>query len=164
MDLLMPHSGTVLWMFIAFLTVFLILKKYAWKPILGALKQRENTISNALKSAEAAKEEMSRLQADNEKIIADAKSVRDQILKEARELKDQMISESKHRANEEANKIIEEAKNTIKNEKASAINEIKKQVADLSISIAEKILHEKLADDKEQKELIDKLVKGIKIN
>ena len=164
MDLLIPHSGTVVWMLIAFLTVFFLLKKFAWKPILSALKQREETIENALKSAELTKIEMSNLQAKSEKILAEAKQEREKIIKEARDLKDSIVNDAKQLAGAEAEKMIESAKNAIKSEKEAAVNEIKQQSALLAISIAEKLLQEKLAGDAGQKELIDKLLKDVKMN
>jgi F-type H+-transporting ATPase subunit b len=164
MDLLIPHTGTIIWMLIAFSIVFFLLKKFAWKPILTALKQREESIENALKSAELARQEMENLQADNAKIIEKAKRERDHILSEARNLKDDMINEAKLKASEEADKIVKNASEIIKGEKAAAIKEIKEQVATLSVSIAEKILQEKLSSDDEQKEIIDKYLRNIKVN
>jgi F-type H+-transporting ATPase subunit b len=164
MDLLIPHSGTVIWMLIAFLTVFFLLKKFAWKPILNALKLREETIENALKSAEETKLEMANLQTKSELILAEAKLERDKIIKEARNLKDGIVNEAKQQAAAEADKIIESVKNTIKVEKEAAINEIKEQSATLAIFIAEKLLQEKLSGDANQKELIDRLLKDVKLN
>jgi F-type H+-transporting ATPase subunit b len=164
MDLLSPHTGTVIWMLIAFLTVFFLLKKFAWKPVLGALKQREDSIEKALKSAETARKEMEKLQANNEKILAEGKLERDKIIKEARELKESIINDAKVQASVEADKIIEAAKNTIRSEKDAALIEIREHAAVLSIHMAEILLHEKLASEKEQKELIDKLLRQVKIN
>lgn len=160
----MPHSGTVIWMLISFLAVFFLLKKFAWKPILNALKLREESIENALKSAEETKIEMSNLQARSEKILAEAKLERDKIIKEARELKDGIVNDAKVHASAEADKIIESVKNTIKTEKEAAVNEIKEQSATLAIYIAEKLLQEKLSGDANQKELIDRLLKDVKLN
>lgn len=164
MDLLFPHTGTVIWMLIAFTSIFFILKKFAWKPVLGALKQREDTIEKALKSADQARKEMEKLQSNNEKIIAEGKLERDKIIKEARDLKDSIINEAKTQASSEADKLIENARNNIKSEKESAIREIKEHTAALSINIAEKLLQEKLTDTKEQKELIDRLLRNVKTN
>jgi F-type H+-transporting ATPase subunit b len=164
MDLLTPHSGTVIWMLIAFLTVFFLLKKLAWKPILGALKERENTIENALKSAEETKLEIANLQAKSEKILSDARQERDKIIKEARDLKDGIVNDAKQQAALEGSKMIESFKKTLKSEKDAAINEIKEQSAILAISIAEKLLQEKLSGDADQKELIDRLLKDVKLN
>lgn len=164
MDLLIPHTGTIIWMLLAFSIVFFLLKKFAWKPILSALKQREHTIEDALKSAELARIEMENLQSDNAKIIEEAKRERDHILKEARTLKEDIINEAKAKASEEAENVIKSASEVIKSEKAAAVKEIKEQVAILSVSIAEKILQEKLVSDEDQKELIDKYLKSIKMN
>lgn len=164
MELLLPHTGTVIWMLISFSIVLFILKKYAWKPIISALKNRENSIDEALHSAELAREEMKKLNADNEKIITEAKSVRDSILKEARNLKDDIINEAKLKAVVEAEKLIENAREAIKNEKLAAIKEIKEQVASLSITIAEKILQEKLEDSEKQNEIIDRFLRDVKMN
>lgn len=164
MDLLLPHTGTIFWMLIAFTIVFIILKKFAWKPILNAIKAREDSISEALLSADKAKQEMQQLQANNEKIIAEAKLERDDIIKEARQLKESMIEDAKGKANEEADKMISKAREAIKSEKAAAIKEMKEEVAKLSVVIAEKILKEKLEADGEQKELIDKYLRDVKLN
>lgn len=162
MGLLMPHTGTVIWMLIGFLTVFFLLKKFAWKPVLNALKQRESTIENALRAADAAKKDMERLNADNERIIAEAKQQRDRIIKEARELKESIVIDAKEHANAEAEKLIETARKNIKAEKEIAIKDLSDHVAQLSILISEKLLQEKLADDKEQKDLIDRLLREVK--
>jgi F-type H+-transporting ATPase subunit b len=164
MGLLIPHTGTVIWMLIAFITVFFILKKFAWKPLLGALKLREETIARALKSAEDAKKEMERVTSDKEALIAEAKKDRDKIIHEARDLKDAILNDAKKQAGAEADKIIEAAKQSLKSEKDSAIKEIREYAAGLSIFIAEKLLKEKLVDESDQKELIDKLLRDIKTN
>lgn len=164
MNFLTPETGTMFWMLLAFTIVFLILKKFAWKPILGALKQREDSIKGALESAELARKEMQDLQADNEKILAEAKLERDKIIREARELKEEIMNEAKGKANEESERIIQNACDTINAERAAAIKEIKEQVATLSVAIAEKILQEKLENNSDQKELIDKYLKNIKLN
>ncbi len=162
MGLLIPHTGTVIWMLIGFLAVFFLLKKFAWKPVLNALKQREDSIDNALKAADAAKKDMERLNQDNEKIIAKAKLERDKIIKEARELKETIIIDAKEHAGSEAEKLIETARKNIRAEKDAAIKDISDHVVQLSISITEKLLQEKLADDKEQKELINRFLREVK--
>lgn len=164
MDLLYPHTGTIIWMSIAFFAVFFILKKFAWKPILNALKARENSIEEALLSAEKARDEMAKLHADNEKILAEGKIERDKIIKEARALKEEIIHEAKQKATEESDKMIALARESIKNEKAAAIKEIKEQIADFSIHISEKIIQEKLEVTTERKEIIDKYLHNIKVN
>ncbi len=164
MELITPGLGLVFWMVLSFSVILFILKKFAWKPILKALKERENTIDTALKSADKAREEMGQLKAENERIIIEAKNVRDSLLKEAFQVKDKLISEAKQKANSEANKIIADAKRKIENEKEAALDEIKNQVAGFSVEIAEKILKKKLEKTKDQKDLINGLIDEIKIN
>jgi len=164
MELVTPGLGLIFWMVISFSVILFILKKFAWKPILKALKDREITIDTALKSADKAKEEMEQLKADNEKIIKEAKSERDNLLKDARQVKDKIISEAKQKAKSDAKKIIEDAKGKIESEKEAALDEIKNQVAGFSVEIAEKILKKKLEKSKDQKDLINELINEIKIN
>ena len=139
--------GLFFWQTIIFVILIFLLKKFAWSPILKAVNDREQGIKDALDSAEAAKKEMQSLQADNEKIMKEARAERDSLLKEARDLKNSMISQAKDEAKDEAQKIIESANEAILNEKNAAVSDIKKQVASLSIEIAEKLLKEKLSDD-----------------
>jgi len=164
MELITPGLGLVFWMVLSFSIILFILKKFAWKPILEALKERENTIDTALKSADKAREEMGQLKADNEKIIKETKNIRDRLLKEARQVKDEIIVEAKQKANSEATKIIADAKRKIENEKEAALDEIKNQVAGFSVEIAEKILKKKLEKSKDQQNLINELINEIKIN
>ncbi len=164
MNLITPGIGVIFWTVIIFSILLILLRSFAWKPILNAVKIREDSIRSALKSAEKAKEEMHKLQADNEKIMAEARTERDKLMKEAREVKDSIIAEAKGKAEEEAKKLIESARQSIRNEKAMAISEIKDQVAGLSLQIAEKILREKLSNDTERKALIDRLLDDIKMN
>jgi F-type H+-transporting ATPase subunit b len=163
MELVSPNAGTIFWMLIFFSIILWLLAKFAWKPILNTLKNREKTISDALQSAELAKEEMIKLKADNEVILAEARQERDKMMKEARAIKDKIILDAQEMAQQEAKKIVESAKQSIENEKKGAINEIKSQIALLSVSIAEKILMERLNDNK-QADLIDKLLKDIKLS
>ena len=164
MELVTPGLGLIFWMVISFSVILFILKKYAWKPILNALKEREITIDTALKSADKAKEEMEQLKADNEKIIKEAKNERDNLLKDTRQLKDKIISEAKQKAISEGKKMIEDARGKIESEKEAALDEIKNQVVSFSIEIAEKILKKKLEKTKDQKDLINELIDEIKIN
>ncbi len=128
-----------------------------------AVNDREQGIKDALDSAEAAKKEMQSLQADNEKIMKEARAERDSLLKEARDLKNSMISQAKDEAKSEAQKIIESANEAILNEKNAAVSDIKKQVASLSIEIAEKLLKEKLSDDNKQMKIVEDLIKDVKL-
>ena len=153
--------GLFFWQTVIFIFLILLLKKFAWKPILDAVNEREEGIKNALLSAEKAKEEMASLQSDNEQTLKKARSERDLLLKEAREIKQQIIDEAKNEAKSEAKKIISQAQETIQNEKNAAIVDLKNQVAGLSIDIAEKVLKEKLSDDKTQMKLVKDLVKEV---
>jgi F-type H+-transporting ATPase subunit b len=164
MELISPDLGTIFWTTIAFLFVLLILRKFAWRPILTFLKEREFSIENALQAAEKARKEMSKLQLDNEKIIAEAKSERDKIIKEARDTKESIIEEATEQAVNESKKLIEKARISIQNEKINAMKEIKNQVSVLSVEIAAKILQKKLSIDKEHQELIEKSLRDIKLN
>lgn len=164
MELVTPGIGLLFWMLLSFSIVLFILKKFAWKPIMKALKDRESSIEDALQSAEKAKEEMAKLHYENEKIIAEAKEERDKLMKEARGVKDKIISDAKIRTAEETNKMVEIARLNIQNEKVAAISEMKNQVAILSVEIAEKILKQKLSGDKDQKKWIRNLLKEIKLN
>lgn len=153
--------GLFFWQTIIFILLIFLLKKYAWKPILDAVNEREEGIKNALLSAEKAKEEMASLQSDNEETLKKARAERDSLLKEAREIKQQLIDDAKNEAQTEAKKIISQAQETIQNEKKAAISDLKNQVATLSIDIAEKVLKEKLSDDKTQMNLVKDLVKDV---
>jgi F-type H+-transporting ATPase subunit b len=164
MDLITPQFGLIFWMVVTFLTVLFILKKFAWKPILSALSEREKNIQDALDTAKKTKEEMTALKADNERLIQEARAERDQMLREARDTKDAIIAESKAKAQAESNKILAAARETINSEKMAAITELKNQVASMSIDIAEKILRHELSNDEKQKALVENLVKDISLN
>lgn len=164
MELVKPDIGLLFWMVISFLIVFFLLKKFAWKPILEMLDEREKTIETALQSAEKAKDEMARLQANNEQLIQEAKAERDNILKAARDAKESIISEAKSRANEEADRLIKIARENINNEKMAAITDLKNQVANLSVEIAEKLIKVELANKESQKDLINKYLEEAKLN
>lgn len=164
MNLVTPDIGLLFWMLVSFGIVLFILKKFAWKPILKSLDERNTSIQDALDQAKKAREEMSSLKADHEKIIAEAKSERDNILKEAREIKDKMIAEAKERASKEADKLVASARENINNEKMAAITELKNQVAHLSIEIAEKILKQELSEKDKQKMVITNLLQEVKMN
>jgi len=164
MELVTPGLGLLFWMLLSFILVLYLLKKFAWKPILKALHDREENIQKALDSAELAREEMKQLKADNEMIMQEAREERDLLLQDARDAKDKMIAEAKEQAQQETQKIVKAARMKIRNEKAAAIEDIKNQVASLSIEMTEKILKKKLADHKEQKELIRKLLDEVQLN
>lgn len=156
--------GTVFWAALIFGLFFILLAKFAWKPILAAVKARDEMIKGSLESAAKAREEMLKLQSDNEAILRKAREEREVILKEARDIRDKLIGEAKGRASEEAEKIVEKAKAGIEREKAKALSEIHEQVATLSVDIASKLLGEKLARSDEQDKLIGRYLKDININ
>lgn len=161
MDLVTPEIGLVFWTSLVFIIVLIILRRVAWKPILTAVSEREESIENALSSAEKAREEVANMKADNERILNEARAERDAILKEAREMKDSIVAEAKAKATEEGDKMITAAQEAIHNQKQAAITELKNQVAALSIEIAEKILRQQLANKDSQKEMVDKMLKEI---
>lgn len=150
--------GLFVFQTLIFIGLVLLLKKYAWKPILDAVNEREEGIKNSLESAEEAKKEMASIVADNEKILKEARIERDNLLKDARSMKDKMISDAKSEASIEAEKLITLAKTSIENETLKAMTELKNQIADLSIDIAEKVLRSELSDKKSQMTLVEKLV------
>lgn len=164
MELVYPGIGLVFWMVVIFGLLLFILGKFAWKPIMNSLHEREASIDEALKSADKAREQMKKLQADNEKLIQEAREERDNMLKEARGRKDEIIQEARSGAEKERQKMIEAARQDIRNEKEAAVKDLKEQVAEFSIDIAEKILKEKLAEGNNQKKLVEKYVKEIKFN
>ena len=164
MELVTPEIGLIFWTTVVFSLLLLVLKKYAWKPILSAVDERNKSIEDALKAADKAKEEMLSLNADNERILMEAKKERDILLKEGREIKDNIIAEAKDKAKIESDKILITAKEQINNEKMKAITELKNQVAEMSIDIAEKILKSELSDKNKQKELIAEALKSNKLN
>ena len=159
MELVTPALGLIFWTTVVFLLLLLLLKKFAWKPILSAVEERNNLINDSLQAAEKARDEMSELNSNNEKIIAQAKLDRDTLLKEAREMKSQIISQAKDQAALEAEKLVNSAKEQISNEKMKALTELKNHVADLSIEMAEKVLSNELSDASKQKELINRSLK-----
>ncbi len=163
-SLITPAIGTLFWTVVIFTLFFLILKKFAWKPVLNTIKQRDEMIKGSLASAEKARKEMVKLQSDNEAILRKAREERESILKEAREVRDKLIAEAKGKASEEAEKLIEKARTGIEREKALALADIREQVASLSVDIASKLLGEKLKQSGEQQKLIDNYLKEVDFN
>lgn len=159
-----PGIGIVFWSVVIFGLFFFLLAKFAWKPILSAVRARDEMIKGSLASAAKAREEMLKLQSDNEAILKKAREEREVILKEARDVRDKLIGEAKGKASEEAEKIVQKAKAGIESEKTKALSEIHQQVASLSIDIASKILGEKLVKSEEQTKLIDKYLKDVDLN
>lgn len=164
MDLITPEFGLVFWTLITFLVLLFILRKFAWNPILGAVSERENGIKKALASADKARQEMENLQADNQKILKEARAEREAMLKEARELKNKMIDDAKVEAKDQANKLVAQAQAAIETEKKVAIADLKAQVADLSISIAEKVLGEELSNKGKQEKLVESMLDDTSLN
>jgi F-type H+-transporting ATPase subunit b len=150
--------GLIFWMTVSFLVVLYILGKFAWKPILGVLGERERTIEDALNEAKKARAEFAAMTAQNEELMRAAREEREVLLKEARDIRDREISEAKVKAKAEGDAMISRAREEIRNEKNAAITEMKNQVAELSILVAERILKEKLGDPAAQKALVDKVM------
>jgi len=164
MDLVTPQIGLVFWTTLCFAILLFILGKYAWKPILAAVAERENSIESALSRAEAVKEEMARLTSENEALLKQARAERDAILSEATKVKNQIISEAKDAAHKEGARQIEQARVEINNQKAIAMADVKNQVAALSLEIAEKVLRKQFEDSKKQDELVRDLLKDVKLS
>lgn len=164
MDLLTPSFGLLIWTTLAFLIVFFILKKFAWKPILTSLKERETGIAESLATAERVRAEMAALKNENEALLAQAREERALLLKEARDTKDKIINEAKDRAKSEANKIISDAQLAIEQQKMAAITEVKNQVGNMVVEVSEKILRRELSNKTEQEKFIRQLSEEIKLN
>ena len=164
MDLVTPGFGLIFWTSVVFIILLVLLKRMAWTPILNNVDARNKSIEEALEAAKNARDEMSNLKADNDRIIKEARAERDEMLKEARELKANIISEAKNAAKDEADKMIASAKVVIENEKAGAISELKNTVGSLSLDIAEKVLRAELNDVDKQNAFIAELLKDIKLN
>ena len=163
MNFTAPES-LIFWTTIIFVVFFMLLRKFAWKPILTAVKGREDSINNALLSAENAKKEMMALKSDNQKLLDDARAERDAMIKEATAIKDKMIADAKSEAQTQGAKMIEQAKATIESEKNNAVAEIKNQVSSLSLEIAEKLLKEELSNKEAQTKLVEKMLADVKLN
>jgi len=162
MNLLHPES-LIFWTTLVFIILVIVLKKYAWKPILNAVKDREKSINNALESAEKARLEMQNLKSDNDRILKEARAERENLLKEAHDIKNSLIAAAKSEARDQGKKMIEQAKETIQHEKLAAITELKNQVAELTIDITKKVVKKELASEKEQLSLIEKMLSEVTI-
>ena len=156
--------GLFIWQTIIFVGLILLLKKFAWKPILDAVNEREEGIKNALLSADNARKEMQNLQADNQRILQEARMERDALLKDAREMKDKMVADAKNEAQAQGLKMIEQAKAAIESEKNAAMAELRAQVSNLSIEIAEKLLKDELSNKEAQVKLVEKMLGDAKLN
>ncbi len=156
--------GLFIWQTVIVVVLIFLLRKFAWKPILTTINDREEGIRSAMKAAEDARQEMQNLQSDNERILKEARTEREALLKEARELRQKMIDEAKGEAKAQAEQLIAQAKDAIESEKQVAITSLKNEVADLSLQIAETLTKEQLSSDKKQTELVQKLLKEVKLN
>ncbi|MET4108454.1 F0F1 ATP synthase subunit B [Hymenobacter sp. UYP22] len=164
MSIVTPELGLIFWQIFIFGIVLLLLRAFAWKPILASLKERESSIEGALRMADQAKLEMQELKAGNEKLLAEARMERDRILKEATDVSNQLIEQAKNKATEEGSRMILQAREAIQNEKNSALAEVKNTAAKLSIDIAERILRRELADQPAQQQLVDSYLQEVKLN
>jgi len=164
MELLKPDLGLFIWTLLAFTIVFLILRKFAWGPILSSLNEREKGIADSIASAERVKAEMATMQAENQKIMVQAREERTQMLKEAKELKDKIVNEAKDQAKDEASKIISDARVQIDHLKMAAMTEVKNEVANLALQVAEKVLRKNLSSDADQSNYAKMLAEEVKLN
>ncbi|MFA8299891.1 MAG: F0F1 ATP synthase subunit B [Hyphomicrobiales bacterium] len=164
MELIKPGLGLIFWMTLSFGILLFILRKFAWKPILSSLSNREDSIEKALQEAAMARREVEQLKANNEALLQEARLEKDLILKEARQLSDQIIQEAQGKASIEAEKILKNAHETIVMERKAAVSELKAEVAGLSINIAEKLLQDQMQSDQAQKDLIGKMIDQAKLN
>lgn len=164
MELVTPGLGLIIWMGLSFLILLFILGKFAWKPIMKSIKEREEFISQSITNAHKAKEELAKIQATAEKILLDAREQKDAILRDAKKMSDQMINEAKTNAARDSQNIITSAKETIRNERIAAVADLKNQMASISLDIAGKILRQQLASDTKQQELVNQLLKEVQFS
>jgi F-type H+-transporting ATPase subunit b len=164
MELVKPGLGLIFWMTITFSIVLFILSKFAWKPILQSIREREDSINNALIAADEARKQMDELKANNEKLLNEARKERDMMLKEAAELKESIIAQAKKTADAEARKMIANANDAIEKAKVAAMNQLKTEVAELSVTMAEKILRKKMEDRTQQEAFVNDNLKTITLN
>ena len=164
MELLSPHLGLILWTLLAFLIVLYILGKYAWKPILKSLNEREKNISDSILSAENMRKEMEKMHSENEALLAKAREERSQMMREAKEMKDKIIQDAKEQARNETNKIVADAQSVINQQKMAAIVDLKNQVGNLVLEVSEKVLRRELSNKEEQEKYIQQLAQNIELN
>lgn len=164
MDLLMPGTGLLIWTLVAFLVVFLILKKFAWKPILASLKERETGIADAIATADRVKAEMAQLKNENEAMMAKAREERAIMIKEAKEQSDKMLADAKEKAKGEYDRILADAQTAIQHQKMAALTDVKNQVGALVIEVTEKVLRKQLDNKAEQENFIKQLAADVKLN
>lgn len=164
MELLTPGTGLIIWQTLIFLGLFFVLTKFAWKPIVSSLKEREQSIQGALDEAERARKEMSQMKSENEALLKAARDERDKILREARDIANKLNEEAQGEAKKSADKIIQDAKAAIEIEKQAALRDVREQVAIFSLEIAERLMKRNLSSDASQKELVDDFLKDLKLN
>mgnify|MGYP000223223566 CR=1 FL=1 len=155
--------GLFFWQSLIFIGLLFMLRKFAWKPILGAVNDRETSIKDALASAEAARDEMKNLQSDNQRILKEARAEKESLLKEARATRSELINNAKEEAQVEAQKILSQAQDAIQSEKRAAVKELKEQVGSIAMEIAEKVLQKELENKDRQLELVDQLLQDTKL-
>ncbi len=164
MNLITPEFGLLFWQTITFLVLLLLLSRFAWKPIMSSLREREETIEGALRSAELARQEMTKLRADNERLLDEARAERDAMMRKAQQTADTIVEEAKNKAAAESNRIVESARAAILSERQAAIDDIRRQVATLSVDIAEKVIRRQINGDTQQRQLVDQFVKDIHLS
>jgi F-type H+-transporting ATPase subunit b len=164
MELLLPKLGLILWTLVAFIIVLYILGKYAWKPILKSLDDREKNISDSILSAENMKKEMAKMQSENEALLAKAREERSQMMREAKDIRDKMIQDAKDQARKETNKIVADAQDVINQQKMAAITDLKNQVGNLVLEISEKVLRRELNNKEDQEKYIQQLAQNVELN
>jgi F-type H+-transporting ATPase subunit b len=164
MDLLLPHLGLIVWTLLAFIIVLFILKKFAWKPILKGLHDREANIASSIATAERVRQEMAELKSENEALLATAREERAIMLREAKEIKEKIINDAKDEAKAQASKIITDAQLSINNQKMAAMTDLKNQVGKLVIEVSEKVLRRELSNKSEQEGYIRQLAEEVKMN
>ena len=164
MELLLPKLGMMVWTLIAFGIVFFILAKYAWKPIVGSLQERQNNIDDAILSAEKVRKEMSELKSENEELLAKAREERSQMMRDAKETRDNIIAEAREHAKDEMNKIVADAQAVIHQQKMAAITDLKNQIGNLVLEVSEKVIRRELKNQGEQEKYIKELTQNVELN
>lgn len=164
MELLLPKLGMMFWTLIAFGIVFFILAKYAWKPIVGSLQERQNNIDDAILSAERVRQEMSELKSENEELLAKAREERSQMMRDAKETRDNIIAEAREQAKDEMNKIVADAQAVIHQQKMAAITDLKNQIGNLVLEVSEKVIRRELSSQSEQEKYIKDLTQNVELN
>jgi len=164
MDLLTPNLGLLFWQIVAFGSLFFLLRAFAWKPILASLQEREDNIQSALDLAEKTRAEMAKLNADNQKLLADARAERETMLRGAKETADRLIEEARQRAQTEGDRIMAQSRETMQTERTAMMAQAKKEVVALSLTIAEKVLHRELNDKSAHEQLVQELVSNSRLN